>query len=66
MPDRDPYEVWSVDRVAAHLKCSKRTVYRYVKQGRLPKPKRVGRRLKWLRGEIERAYESGQLEDKQA
>jgi excisionase family DNA binding protein len=55
-PDLDA-QVWTIEEVCAYLRCARTTLYLWVKIGRVPKPKRVGRRLLWepavIRGLVE-------------
>ena len=42
--------------VAAHFQCGRSTVWRWVKQGLLPEPVRIGGATRWLRADIEAAF----------
>jgi excisionase family DNA binding protein len=45
-PDAATAENWTLQDVSRYLRCSERTVYLYVKNGKLPQPRRLGQ--KWL------------------
>ena len=46
-PDATPILI-TIDDVAALLTCSPRTVHRLIDRGRIPRPIRFGRMLRWL------------------
>ncbi len=48
-------KTFTVEDVAALCQVHRITVYRWVKEGRLPAPHKIGRRLVWRLDEIELA-----------
>jgi len=55
----DPGQLIGVGKVAELLDCSQRTVYRLADCGRLPRPRKVGRLVRWSVGEIRDWVENG-------
>ena len=49
----------TVDGVATLLACSPRTVYRLADKGRIPRPARIGRMVRWPREPFERWIAQG-------
>ena len=60
-PDRqkllDPGQVMTVDQVAAYLQLNRLTVYRYVREGRIPAAK-IGKLYRILRGDVDQFLEA--------
>lgn len=50
-PDGEP-ELWTIEEVAAHLRCTVRAVYALRSRGALPAPDGPGRRLLWRADKI--------------
>jgi predicted DNA-binding transcriptional regulator AlpA len=55
----DPGQLIGVEKVAELLECSPRTVCRLADGGRLPRPRKVGRLVRWSVGEIRIWVENG-------
>ena len=58
-PPADPGQLIGVGKVAELLDCSQRTVSRLADCGRLPRPRKVGRLVRWSVGEIRDWVENG-------
>lgn len=60
-PDRqkplNPGQVMTVDQVAAYLQLNRLTVYRYVREGRIPAAK-IGKLYRILRGDVDQFLEA--------
>ncbi len=60
-PDRqkspDPGQVMTVDQVAAYLQLNRLTVYRYVREGRIPAAK-IGKLYRILRSDVDQFLEA--------
>ena len=50
---------WTADMIAGHLQTSRRTVLRWVAEGRLPPPRKFGKLARWPRELVERIREHG-------
>ncbi len=53
----DPGQVMTVDQVAAYLQLNRLTVYRYVRDGRIPAAK-IGKLYRILRGDVDQFLEA--------
>lgn len=54
-----PAPLMTIDDVAEHLQCSKRTVYRLVDNGSIPRPVRLGSLMRWNRSAFEQWIAAG-------
>ena len=54
-----PDRLLGVDKVAELLECSPRTVYRLADSGWMPRPRKVGRLVRWPIAEIRKWIENG-------
>lgn len=56
---RPELQLLTIDQVAEALGCSRRNVARLHDRGAIPQPVKLGKRLRWRRGEIETWIEEG-------
>lgn len=52
--DRGDFQLWDVKQVAAALGVSTKTVYRLRDSGKLPRPLKIGRSVRWRVGDIQK------------
>lgn len=55
----EPSALLDVAEVAHLLRCSPRHVYRLADRGEIPRPRRLGSLIRWVRADIERWLREG-------
>lgn len=56
---KEPAALLDVQSVADLLDCSPRHIFRLAERQQIPEPVRLGRMVRWRRGEIQRWIENG-------